>query len=103
MLRRLLDTLSGVDPADARVRLARLPRTAQEERVARLLSGLPLNTRAALVEAVADDLRLAENDPFGTASEVGIWRLSFYRQSAEKLIGAMIGDLLREDRGARDQ
>jgi hypothetical protein len=97
MLRRLLDTFSGADPADKRVRLARLPRGPQEDRVARILTRLPLNTRGALVEAVADDLRSAEDDPFRSASEVGFWRLSFYRRSAEQLVDSMVGDLLKEE------
>ncbi len=101
MLKRLLASLSGADPADARIRLTRLPRSPSEERVARLLARLPLNTRHALVEAVADDLRLAENDPFRAASEVAIWRLSFYQRAAEELVSSFLGDLLVEDGVAR--
>jgi hypothetical protein len=101
MLRRLLDRFNGVDPMDARLRLTRLPRDSREDRVARILTRLPLNTRGALVEAVADDLRVAEDDPFRAAPEVGFWRLAFYRRSAEQLVGSMVGDLLKEEPAAR--
>jgi hypothetical protein len=101
MLRRLLDRFNGADPTGTRLRLARLPRDSREDRVARILTRLPLNTHGALVEAVADDLRLTEDDPFRSASEVGIWRLAFYRRSAEQLVGLMVGDLLKEEPAPR--
>ena len=99
VLRKLLgafgrgDALTGISGL---VGIARPPRSAEEQRVARVLAGLSVCTRAALVDALADDLRLAEDDPFRAAAELGAWRLALYHRAADELVSALVGDFLIE-------
>ena len=74
----------------------RMPVSPAEQRVAGLLARLPVRTRSALVSVLADDLRLAEKDPFRGAAEVGYWRLGLYQRAAEELIASLVGDFLAE-------
>lgn len=98
--RRLIAAACGTpSPGDPRLRIARAPRTLDEERVAAILGRLPSPTRCALLTALADDLRQAEHDPFRGAggSELGFWRLSLYQTAADELVTALLGDFLAED------
>ena len=93
--RRLLAALKA-QPADSMIRVARPPRSAEEARVAAILAGLPTQSRRALVDALADDLRSADRDPFSHAADLGFWRLTIYCRGAERQINALMGDFLVE-------
>ena len=99
VLRKLIDLLGGaraLDPADRVVLATRPPRSEDEERVAGVLARLPVRTRDALVAALADELRQAEDDPFRAAPEAGVWRLSLYQHAADELVRRLLGDFLTE-------
>lgn len=101
MLRRLVASILGSgNGGNVAIRVARAPRLVEERRVADMLDRLPVRTRGALVDALADELRLAEKDPFRGALEVGIWRLALYRRAADELVNSLLGDFLVEDRGS---
>lgn len=91
--------MCGARRPDHAVRVARPPRTVDEQRVAALLAGLPSPGRCALVAALADELRLAESDPFRGVgeAELGIWRLSLYQTTADELVSTFLGDFLVEE------
>ena len=97
-LRKLLASLGAgaPRPTGGLVLATRPPRSEDEERVAGVLARLPVRTRDALVAALADDLRRAEDDPFRGAPEAGVWRLSLYQQAADELVRGLLGDFLTE-------
>jgi hypothetical protein len=96
--RRVRAALTGAAASDAPLVLVatRMPVSPEEQRVAGLLARLPVRTRSALAGVLADDLRLAEKDPFRGAAEVGYWRLALYQRSAEELVSSLVGDFLAE-------
>ena len=99
LLRKLIESFSGAGAAvgaDRLVLATRPPRSADEERVAGVLARLPVRTREALVAALADDLRRAEDDPFRVAPEAGVWRLSLYQRAADELVRHLLDDFLTE-------
>ena len=93
--RRLLAKLTA-QPAGSMIRVARPPRSVEEARVAAILAGLPTPSRRALVDALADDLRSADRDPFSHAADLGFWRLTIYCRGAERQSNALMGDYLVE-------
>lgn len=98
ILRKLIAAFGAAAPGESGslVLATRPPGTSDEERVASILARLPVRTRVELVAALADDLRHAEDDPFRSATEVGVWRLSLYHTAAEELVGRLLGDFLAE-------
>ena len=74
----------------------RVPRTPEEDRLARLLAETFRGGRPALIERLADDLRRRGAEPLSRAPEAGLFGLALYREQAAALVDSLLGDLLVE-------
>ena len=90
------DPLLPDRPAGPAYRLARAPRSPDEERVARLLVRTSGGARARLLEHLADELRRCEGDPLARTPDIGLYRLELYQKEATALLDGLVGDLLVE-------